>query len=91
MDANDLLDAAISGGSPEEVEKALKSGANPDGKGGVTPLHRATARCDAEIVKILLAKGANPSKTDDDGETPRVWASWAGYHEIEQMLARAEA
>jgi len=87
MKADDMLDAAITDGDVDGVRRALRGGASPDGKGAITPLHRATAKGETEIVRILLDAGANADVADDDGETPLQWARFGGYREIECLLA----
>jgi ankyrin repeat protein len=43
---------------------------------GETPLHRAAAYCDATVVKMMLAHGANKELKDISGDTALSWASW---------------
>jgi ankyrin repeat protein len=43
---------------------------------GETPLHRAAAYGDENMIKILLEAGADPSTKDANGDTPISWASW---------------
>lgn len=43
---------------------------------GETPLHRAAAYGDSEMVQILLDAGADPSIKDANGDTPISWGSW---------------
>lgn len=43
---------------------------------GETPLHRAAAYGDEEMIKILLQGGADPSVQDANGDTPISWGSW---------------
>ncbi|MBB4805405.1 cytohesin [Chryseobacterium defluvii] len=43
---------------------------------GETPLHRAAAYGNAELIKILLDAGADPSVKDAYGDTPISWGSW---------------
>lgn len=47
-------------------------GANPAKGGGKlgSPLHIALTKMETEIIVELLMKGANPSITDDEGNTP---------------------
>jgi ankyrin repeat protein len=43
---------------------------------GETPLHRAAAFADAEILAMLLAHSADKTARDAAGDTPLSWASW---------------
>ena len=67
-------------GRIERVKKALASGANVNARasgaegGGVhqgsTPLHEAVSMLEVEIVRLLIAKGANVNAINSHGETP---------------------
>lgn len=57
----------------DSVACLLKHGANPNANGGHfrgTILHRAILNKSAEIVKALLAAGADPNRRDASGKTP---------------------
>lgn len=43
---------------------------------GETPLHRAAAYSDENMIKLLLEAGADPSIKDANGDTPISWGSW---------------
>lgn len=43
---------------------------------GETPLHRAAAYGDENMVGVLLAAGADRTVQDANGDTPLSWASW---------------
>jgi ankyrin repeat protein len=43
---------------------------------GETPLHRAAAFGDAQVIQMLLDAGAKVDARDGHGDTPLSWASW---------------
>ncbi|MFZ4506879.1 MAG: ankyrin repeat domain-containing protein [Fimbriimonas sp.] len=43
---------------------------------GETPLHRAAAFGDVNMVRALIDAGANKEAKDFNGDTPLTWASW---------------
>ena len=43
---------------------------------GETPLHRAAAFANAQVIECLLGAGADKSAQDAQGNTPISWASW---------------
>lgn len=43
---------------------------------GETPLHRAAAFGNENIINLLLEAGADPSCKDANGDTPLSWGSW---------------
>jgi ankyrin repeat protein len=43
---------------------------------GETPLHRAAAFGDEEVIRLLLEAGATVDARDSQGDTPLSWASW---------------
>ena len=45
---------------------------------GETPLHRAAAFGDVEVIQMLLDAGAKVDAKDMNGETPLSWGSWYG-------------
>lgn len=45
-----------------------------------TPLHRAAAYGNEQIVTLLLAAGADPSAKDANGDSPISWGSWHLRH-----------
>jgi ankyrin repeat protein len=56
-----------------------------------TPLLHASCLGHEDLVRILLAHGANPNVTDDTYETPLSWALFSGNKRIEEMLTKAGA
>jgi ankyrin repeat protein len=43
---------------------------------GETPLHRAAAYGEAEMIQSLIDAGADKTAKDAHGESPLTWASW---------------
>ena len=72
------LHMAVSNGDLEPVRLLLNAGSEPDAQDvrGMTPLIWAvsTDRPNAEIVKLLLARHANPAIKTKDGEDALDWA-----------------
>lgn len=58
-------------------------------KHGGTPLHWAAARGLADIVELLLAHGADPEKSDSDGETAGDIAVARKHDDIFSLLEKA--
>eukprot|EP00878_Enallax_costatus_P029880 GHUV01032446.1.p1 GENE.GHUV01032446.1~~GHUV01032446.1.p1 ORF type:complete len:347 (+),score=127.73 GHUV01032446.1:1112-2152(+) len=52
----------------------------------VRPLHLAAITNRLNIVKLLIDKGANPTKQDNDGDVPLHWAATKGHIEMMEML-----
>jgi ankyrin repeat protein len=66
------LEVAIE--NPDVVRLLVEHGADVHGRtaeGGATPLHNASQSGSVELVRTLLALGADPNVTTDDGRTPR--------------------
>jgi hypothetical protein len=75
-------------GSPEAVAAAAAAGADVDAyEDGHTALHQQAWIGDVEMVRALLAAGANPNLVDDDhGTTPLVWAEYGRQKETAAIL-----
>jgi ankyrin repeat protein len=75
-------------GSPEAVAAAVDAGADVDAyEEGHSALHQQAWIGDVEMVRALLAAGANPDLVDDDhGTTPLVWAEYGRQPETAEIL-----
>jgi ankyrin repeat protein len=88
LDANpplDVFDAAAAGrtiGLEEllEAEPELARARRPD---GTTPLHLAARFGQADAVKALVARGADPAAPDEQGRTPATDA----HADVRELLA----
>ncbi len=72
VDANESLAIAAAEGDISQVRRLLARGASPNGYGpdGHAPaLVYAAGNNNIEIVKLLLEKGADPTRRDFDGKT----------------------
>ncbi|HEU4332468.1 MAG TPA: ankyrin repeat domain-containing protein [Lapillicoccus sp.] len=75
-------------GSPEAVAAAVAAGADVDAyEDGRTALHHHAWIGDAEMVRALLAVGADPNLVDaEHGTTPLGWAEYGRQPETEAIL-----
>lgn len=64
--------------------------ANDSDKEGNTALHLAAEKGYTEIVKKLLAEGADPDAKNAQGETPLLLATKGGHKEIVDLLLKAQ-
>ena len=89
------LIAAAAYGSPELIKTLLDAGAqvNVADVRGMTPLMLAVATDlqSAEVVRLLLAKGADPNAKSQAGETAMDWARKIGAPSTIEVLRRAGA
>jgi ankyrin repeat protein len=88
---DDFYKAADTGdlGRVNEVLGAGNVDVNTLDSKGRSPLILAISRGHVEIVKALLAHGADPSKADGHGVTPKAAAYSRGSFEITKALERA--
>ncbi|KAI9106248.1 ankyrin repeat protein, partial [Phlyctochytrium arcticum] len=74
------------GGVVETLLSHKDTHPSPQDTYGSTPLHRACALGYAELVKLLIEKGAQMEKEDKEGNTPVLIAVEEGYPAIVQLL-----
>jgi len=82
------------GGPIEAVVLLLRHGARVDGRGSdrdATPLLMALFRKQREAAWILLAAGADPNLTGDEGDSPLRVCVEQGEHAMAAMLLRCGA
>jgi ankyrin repeat protein len=93
----DQLFAAVEREDYGEFNRLISDSENKDvlvnakDKYGLTPLHWATAREHTEVVKILLAAGADTEATNNIGWTPLHYAASWGFTEVVEILLNAGA
>src|SRR6056300_1340121 len=83
---------AVKNGNVNTVKKLLNNGANvnqADNENGIAPLLIASYRGHTEVVKLLLAKGADANKADKNGRTPLWNASDRGHVKVVKVLLGA--
>ncbi|MEZ5681687.1 MAG: ankyrin repeat domain-containing protein [Erythrobacter sp.] len=92
------LQIAAQLGFIEGIEILLDHGAlvDPSNIAGETPLISAVHRRDLEMIRVLIEKGANPSRADNSGRTARDYAVLLGnrspvLEEIDKALAERSA
>lgn len=75
--------------SVEDAQKALDEGADinaQDERSGQTALMAASLRGKPQLVKFLLAKGADPTIGENQGYTPQHGAGFQGRPDIMEIL-----
>jgi len=90
-----FLETACVFGATESLDYALSLGVSPDeglARNKDTPLIRASAKGNTEIVRRLLKASANPCRINTkDGDFPLLSASHSGYTDIALALLKAGA
>ena len=90
---NTPLHAALAGRSHGVTARLLAAGAEVDARqgGGYTALHEAALLGDADLVRLLLDHGADPTAPADDGLTPIALARDKGHAAVAAALERRAA
>jgi len=91
---NEPLVTACRKGDLREAERLLSKGASPDAYGVdfvETALIAASKSGNAEIVALLLRRGANVYLEDSAGKTALQWAKERGNNDVARLLEEAEA
>ncbi len=80
--------AAIVTGREAAASRLLERGADPNATGPArhTPLHVATMRNRADLVRLLIEHGASRELRDRDGRTAADWASEKHFNELVSLL-----
>ena len=86
--SNMPLHAAIAGTRDDLTVLLLDAGANINAQdgGGWTPIHLAAHGGSLSLVRTLLARGADPSIVNHDGDSPLDTALKQGHAEIAEVL-----
>jgi hypothetical protein len=75
----------------EEGKDSAESGDEGEVRDGLTALHRACLMNDADMVSVLLRRGADPDGRTEAGVTPLMIAAGKGHSPIVDRLLRAGA
>jgi ankyrin repeat protein len=83
--------AAAAVGHVDACRILLDAGANANARqhGDNTPLHTAAFRADRELAELLLARGADPSAKNADGQTAADIARSRGSSQLSALLRAA--
>jgi ankyrin repeat protein len=91
---NTSLHAALAGGHRATAQRLVEHQADVNAveAGGYTPLHQAAELGDAEMVRLLLDRGALAAAKADDGRTARDLALVKGHSQLaEELGGRTDA
>lgn len=87
-----LIRAAVSG-TPEDVEKLLAAGVNPNAmdRHGGNALTHASTDGRADVVKVLISSGADVNVRDENDRSPLMLAAGAVHAAVVKQLIDAHA
>lgn len=94
QDAVEELQPSGEVGGLDVIVLLLRHGALVDGREGpedATPLLRAVQRNHIEVVRLLLAAGADPNVRDHRGDSPLRMCAAKGYVDVARLLLRCGA
>ena len=79
--------------TPADVQAMIDSGADVNAKNnnGLTPLHEAAYRGNAEVIPVLVKAGADVNAKNNNGLTPLHEAAYRGNAEVISVLIKVEA
>jgi ankyrin repeat protein len=84
------LHAALAGPTPDVANWLIDAGADVNAvqQDGVTPLHEAALIGNVELVRLLLARGADRSVTDDKQRAATDFAREGGHAAVVELLEK---
>ena len=85
---------AAKNGDLERVKVLLKDNpelVNTKDRDGETHLHEAGLNGHIDVVRLLLANGADVNAKDDKGNTPLHWAAMLGHQDVSELLLENKA
>lgn len=83
------LHAAVAGRNMEAIKAVLAAGAdaNAQQQAGFRPMHEAGANANRALAELLIAHGADPTLTNDDGKSAIDFARDKGHADFADWLA----
>src|SRR6478736_5027490 len=83
------LHAAVAGRNMEAIKAVLAAGGDPNApqQAGFRPMHEAGGNANRPLAELLIAHGADPSLTSDDGKSAIDLAREKGHTEFADWLA----
>ena len=68
------------------ISKRVDINCTHDGGFKSTPINYAAMHCSNEVVQLLLTEGADPNKTNENGNSPLHYAALCGYINMAKVL-----